>query len=132
MRIVAATAAVFIGGACSLQACFLNPLSSDVVAVPEPSETLPAKFNTSNLNGSVVDLDTLQPLKHPYVSITDVFGRTLELYADDAGIFRFENVPPGTATITISAPGYLKSVTALDIEPMTEIEHRFPLRSETQ
>ena len=106
-----------------------------MVARPEPSstsQTPPAQPPYTNLNGLVVDLDTLQPVKQANVSITDVFGRSLEVPATDAGIFRFENVPPGTATIVASAPGYLQSVTALDIGTVPEVYRRFPLRSKAR
>ena len=46
---------------------------------------------------------------------------------DEVGAFRFENVPPGTTSITIQAPGYLKSVTKLGVEPLQELDQRFVL-----
>jgi outer membrane protein OmpA-like peptidoglycan-associated protein len=61
------------------------------------------------------------------VRITDVLARQLELQVDEVGAFRFENVPPGAATITISAPGYLKSVIHLNVEALQELDQRFPL-----
>lgn len=81
----------------------------------------------SNLNGRVTDTTSGDPLGMAKVKITDVLGRELELQVDEVGAFRFENVPPGTALITVSAEGYLKSVTRIDVEPLQELDQRFVL-----
>jgi outer membrane protein OmpA-like peptidoglycan-associated protein len=79
----------------------------------------------SNLNGRVSDLVTGAPVPAASVRITDVLGRELELQVDQVGAFRFENVPPGAAVISIQADGYLKSATRLDVEPLQELDQRF-------
>jgi outer membrane protein OmpA-like peptidoglycan-associated protein len=81
----------------------------------------------SNLNGGAVDATTGLPVPQAKVRIVDVLGRALELHVDDAGAFRFENVPPGTATLTVQAPGYLKSVTQIKVEALKDLERRFGL-----
>jgi outer membrane protein OmpA-like peptidoglycan-associated protein len=81
----------------------------------------------SNLNGRVNDLTTGEAVGNASVRITDVLGRELELSVDQVGAFRFENVPPGSAVITIQADGYLKSATRIDVEPLQEIDQRFVL-----
>ncbi len=81
----------------------------------------------SNINGRVHDNNTGEAIGAASVKITDVLGRELELQVDEVGAFRFENVPPGTSLITIQAPGYLKSVTRLDVEPLQELDQRFTL-----
>lgn len=81
----------------------------------------------SNLNGRVNDLTTGEPIGTATVRITDVLGRELELNVDQVGAFRFENVPPGSAVITIEAEGYLKSATRIDVEPLQELDQRFVL-----
>lgn len=81
----------------------------------------------SNLNGRVSDLNTGEPVPAASVRITDVLGRELELHVDTVGAFRFENVPPGAAVITVYAEGYLKSATRLDVEPLQELDQRFVL-----
>jgi outer membrane protein OmpA-like peptidoglycan-associated protein len=79
----------------------------------------------ANLNGSAVDATTGLPVAQAKVRIVDVLGRALDLRVDDAGAFRFENVPPGTATITVQAPGYLKSVTQIKVEALKDLDRRF-------
>jgi outer membrane protein OmpA-like peptidoglycan-associated protein len=79
----------------------------------------------SNLNGRVSDLTTGAPVPAASVRITDVLGRELELQVDQVGAFRFENVPPGAAVITVRADGYLKSATRIDVEPLQELDQRF-------
>jgi outer membrane protein OmpA-like peptidoglycan-associated protein len=81
----------------------------------------------SNINGRVTDNATGEAIGNATVRITDVLGRELELQVDEVGAFRFENVPPGAATITLMAPGYLKSATRLGIEPLQELDQRFVL-----
>jgi len=88
---------------------------------------LEATPKVSNLNGRVNDLTSGEPIGTASVRITDVLGRELELNVDQVGAFRFENVPPGAAVITIEADGYLKSATRLDVEPLQEIDQRFVL-----
>lgn len=85
---------------------------------------------TGDLNGWVVDVDTSRPLEHAYVMIIDRKGRILRLHANDAGRFRFENILPGKATITASAPGYLQAVTEIEIQPLAELRASFPLRTQ--
>jgi outer membrane protein OmpA-like peptidoglycan-associated protein len=81
----------------------------------------------ANLDGVAVDATTGLPVAQAKVRIVDVLGRALELRVDDAGAFRFENVPPGTATLTVQAPGYLRSVTEVKVEALRDLERRFGL-----
>jgi outer membrane protein OmpA-like peptidoglycan-associated protein len=81
----------------------------------------------SNINGRVSDLTTGEPIGAASVRITDVLGRELELQVDQVGAFRFENVPPGTAIISVQGEGYLTSVTRMDVEPLQELDQRFVL-----
>src|SRR6185436_177478 len=81
----------------------------------------------SNINGRVTDNATGEAIGIASVRITDVLGRELELQVDEVGAFRFENVPPGSATISVQAPGYLRSVTRIGVEPLQELDQRFTL-----
>jgi outer membrane protein OmpA-like peptidoglycan-associated protein len=101
-------------------------------AEPPPGVTsvtceLEATPKVSNLNGRVSDLTSGEPISSASVRITDVLGRELELNVDQVGAFRFENVPPGSAVITIESDGYLKSATRIDVEPLQELDQRFVL-----
>jgi len=88
---------------------------------------LEATPKVSNLNGRVNDLISGEPIGTASVRITDVLGRELELNVDQVGAFRFENVPPGSAVITVHADGYLTSATRIDVEPLQELDQRFVL-----
>lgn len=106
--------------------------SNPTVAEPLPGVTpitceLEPTPKVSNINGRVQDSGTGEAIGTASVRITDVLGRELELQADEVGAFRFENVPPGASLITVQAPGYLKSVTRLDVEPLQELEQRITL-----
>ncbi|MBX3182466.1 MAG: OmpA family protein [Polyangiaceae bacterium] len=61
------------------------------------------------------------------VKITDPLGRELELSADASGAFRFENVVPGTAKITVTAPDYFVSVTEWDVQAQQDVQARISL-----
>jgi outer membrane protein OmpA-like peptidoglycan-associated protein len=74
-----------------------------------------------NVVGSVVDGASNQPVAGAKVKITDKLGRELELTADAAGAFRFENVPPGAVKLTVDAPNYMTSVAELEVEPQKDM-----------
>jgi outer membrane protein OmpA-like peptidoglycan-associated protein len=106
------------------------PVSPAAQAPPEVSSVtceLEPVPKVSNLNGRVSDLTSGSPVANASVRITDVLGRELELQVDRVGAFRFENVPPGAAVITVQADGYLKSATRIDVEPLQELDQRFVL-----
>jgi outer membrane protein OmpA-like peptidoglycan-associated protein len=89
--------------------------------------TLEPLPKVSNLDGRVTDSATGEAIGSATVRITDVLGRGLELQVDEVGAFRFLNIPPGTANITVQADGYLRSVTRMEVEPLQELEARFVL-----
>jgi len=80
-----------------------------------------------NVAGSVVDAATQTPVAGARVVITDRLNRSLELTSDQAGAFRFENVPPGVVKITVDAPGYLPSVNEFTIKAREDIPARIML-----
>jgi outer membrane protein OmpA-like peptidoglycan-associated protein len=91
----------------------------NVTSVTCELEALP---KVGNILGTLIDADTHQPVPAALVKITDKLNRELELSADSAGAFRFENVPPGTAKIMVTAPGYLVSVTELEVQPQQDLK----------
>jgi outer membrane protein OmpA-like peptidoglycan-associated protein len=95
-----------------------------IVTVQCVLESLP---KVGNVIGAVVDADKNVPVAQAKVKITDRMNRELELTADAAGAFRFENVPPGPVRITVEAPGYLTSVTELEIQPREDVKARIAL-----
>ena len=82
-------------------------------------EALP---KVGNIVGGLVDGETNQPVSTASVKITDKLNRELELSADASGAFRFENVPPGAAKITVTANGYFTSVTELEVKPQEDLK----------
>jgi outer membrane protein OmpA-like peptidoglycan-associated protein len=68
-----------------------------------------------------VDAVNGSPVGNAKIRITDKLGRSLTLNTDASGPFRFENVPPGTVKLSVEAPGYLTSVTAIDVEPRADV-----------
>jgi outer membrane protein OmpA-like peptidoglycan-associated protein len=87
-------------------------------------EALP---KVGNVNGTLRDAEANSPVGGAAVKITDKLNRSLSLTSDGAGTFRFENVPPGTVTITAEAPGYLRSVTEIDVEPRRDVSAQISL-----
>ncbi|MCL4749369.1 MAG: OmpA family protein [Myxococcales bacterium] len=82
-------------------------------------EALPSVVTNS---GGVVAGANNHPGAPARVKITDTFTRALELAADASGAFRFENVPPGPAKITVTANGYFTSVTELEVKPQEDLK----------
>ncbi|MCC6216206.1 MAG: OmpA family protein [Polyangiaceae bacterium] len=81
-------------------------------------EALP---RVGNVVGGLLDGETNGPVRGGKVKITDKLNRELELDADEYGAFRFERVPPGPVKITVTAPGYLTSVTEIDVRAREDV-----------
>lgn len=96
------------------------------IAVPVQCE-LEALPKVGNVLGALLDQETGRPVGGAKVTITDRLNRSLELYADAAGAFRFENVPPGIVKITVEAPGYFTSTNEFTIRPREETPARISL-----
>ena len=82
-------------------------------------ESLP---KVGNVVGTLVNAESGASVASASVKITDKLNRELELQADQTGAFRFENVPPGPVKITVTADGYLPSVTELEVEPRQDVK----------
>ncbi|MCB9576923.1 MAG: OmpA family protein [Polyangiaceae bacterium] len=90
-----------------------------IVTIQCELEALP---KVGNIQGSLMDAASNQPVGNAKVKITDKLNRELELSADASGTFRFENVPPGAAKISVDAPGYFGSVTELEVKPREDLK----------
>jgi len=77
--------------------------------------------------GALIRAEDGMPVSGAVIKITDPLGRELELGADESGSFRFENVPPGTVRLTVSADGYLGSVTEHDLAAREDLTARISL-----
>lgn len=75
---------------------------------------LKAKPKVGNIDGVVLN-DDGSPVAEAKVTVTDKLGRSLSLQVDEAGAFRFENVPPGETIVRISAPGHLTTTRKIDV-----------------
>src|SRR5690606_35871129 len=80
-----------------------------------------------NVIGTAANIETGAPIPNAKVKITDKLGRELELTADGAGAFRFENVPQGTVKIRAEADGYLPNVVEIDVEAREDLRTRINL-----
>lgn len=87
-------------------------------------EALP---KVGNVIGSVTDAAAGDPVAGAKVTIQDKLKRELNIEADDAGSFRFENVPAGVVRLTTTAPGYLTSVTEYTVEGRKDIQAEIKL-----
>lgn len=74
------------------------------------------------IQGALIDGESSHPVPAARITVRDSRGRELELQTDDAGNFRFENVPVGTVHLSIDANGYLP--TAIDMEVKQKGEQR--------
>ncbi|MEB2323113.1 MAG: OmpA family protein, partial [Sorangiineae bacterium] len=93
--------------------------SPTVTTIQCQLEALP---KVGNVVGQVVDSEGGAPVGNAKIKIADKLGRELELQADASGAFRFENVPPGQVTLTVTADGYLLSVTQLEVRAREDMK----------
>lgn len=82
---------------------------------------LKALPKVGNVVGTALDAESGEPVPGARVKIQDKLGRELELTADSVGSFRFENVPPGTVTLFVEAPDYLRSVVQVDVAARQDV-----------
>jgi outer membrane protein OmpA-like peptidoglycan-associated protein len=89
---------------------------------PQPNLTrvvchVKAKPKMGNIEGAALAATAGTPIADAKVTVTDKLGRSLSLQADQAGAFRFENVPPGEARVQLVAPGYLTTSKWVSVPP---------------
>jgi outer membrane protein OmpA-like peptidoglycan-associated protein len=101
-----------------------KPGSCDVTVSPGkpvnvdcPLEALP---RVGTVVGRVRDADSNEPLGSVQVVLADPQHKELRLTTDASGGFRFENVAPGTAELSVIAEGYLALVSPADVKPRQE------------
>jgi outer membrane protein OmpA-like peptidoglycan-associated protein len=93
------------------------PLRCELEALPQ----------LGNVAGSLVDTENQQPVGGARVKIRDGRGRELDLAADAAGAFRFQNVPPGRITIIVEAQGYFASTSEFVVKALEDTQARILL-----
>jgi OmpA-OmpF porin, OOP family len=77
---------------------------------------LSALPRVGNIVGKVKDLDTGNFVSGAAIKVVDVARKELSGSTDAQGTFRFEQVTPGEASITVDADGYLVSSERLDVK----------------
>jgi outer membrane protein OmpA-like peptidoglycan-associated protein len=99
-----------------------HPGSCDVTVPKEggalnidcPLEAMP---RAGTVDGHVRDADTNQPIPGIQVVVADSQRKELRISTDPSGGFKFDNVSPGTAQISVQAEGYLVLVLPTDVRP---------------
>jgi len=76
----------------------------------------------ANVTGLLVDSASGGAVPDATVTITDKLNRSLKLDVDAQGSFQFRNVPFGSARLTASAPGYMTTITPINIETRDELK----------
>ncbi len=80
-------------------------------------EALP---KVGNVVGHVRDAASQAAVPNASIQLTDASGKDLRLTSDSDGAFKFENVAPGDASITVDAPNYLAMVDKVNVKPRTD------------
>lgn len=103
-----------IGGSGAAPLAGNNPTAT--IGAPQlRCELVPAP-RVGNIEGTVVDAKTNQPIATAKVKIFDRLNRALELQTDARGAFRFERVPEGPARLLVGAENYLSTTGEWRIE----------------
>lgn len=97
-----------------------------VVQVTCELEALP---RVGDIFGFLADGETGAPVSGARIRIVDKLGRALDLQGDETGEFRFKQVPPGRATLTVDAPGHFTSVTEVNVVAREEQRVRISLNA---
>jgi outer membrane protein OmpA-like peptidoglycan-associated protein len=82
-----------------------------------PIEALP-KMGT--VTGHIKDADTGAPIAGASVKLVDVQGKENAAGTDGTGGYKLDQIPPGTATITVDAADYLATSQQLDVKPRSD------------
>ncbi|MGD0529026.1 MAG: carboxypeptidase regulatory-like domain-containing protein, partial [Polyangiaceae bacterium] len=93
------------------------PKEGGAITVDCALETMP---RTGIVNGHVRDADTSQPVAGVQVIVQDSQKKESRLTTDPSGGFKFDNVAPGTAMISVTAEGYLAMVMPGDVRARAE------------
>jgi hypothetical protein len=70
----------------------------------------PPPVGTATLQGTITCAETGMPIPYAKVAIN-----TVECSADENGDYRIDEIPLGTRTLTVSAPGYQTKTVSLDL-----------------
>ncbi len=73
------------------------------------------------LVGHVRDGETMAPVPNATVKLKDAQGKDYQVTADSQGSYRFEAIPPGTATLSVDADEYMSFVAPADVKVRQEI-----------
>jgi outer membrane protein OmpA-like peptidoglycan-associated protein len=98
-----------------------KPGSCDVT-VPKEGGSIPVDCALEALprmgivDGHARDADTSQPIAGVQIILQDSAHKELRLTTDGSGGFKFDGVTPGTATLSVTADGYLVVVTPADVK----------------
>ena len=107
----------------------INPNAPVVFDVQCELEALP---KVGNVVGSVLDGESKAPVANARIRIKDKLGRELELATDGAGAFRFENVVPGRASVTVEADGYMAGAQEFEVRALNDVDARLQLNKRPQ
>ncbi len=72
------------------------------------------------IQGTLVDAEASSAVPAARITVRDSRGREVEVQTDDAGNFRFENVPVGVVHLSVDANGYLPSATDVEVKQKGE------------
>jgi outer membrane protein OmpA-like peptidoglycan-associated protein len=72
------------------------------------------------IQGTLVDAEASSAVPAARITVRDSRGREVEVQTDDAGNFRFENVPAGIVHLSVDANGYLPSATDVEVKQKGE------------
>lgn len=101
-------------------AATLGPQSGAQGAIVQLDCPVVALPRVGTIAGHVKDAETQAIVRGAVIKLVDAQRKPLSGTADDGGAFRFIDVAPGTATVTVEADGYLSYVAPTDVRPLQD------------
>jgi OmpA-OmpF porin, OOP family len=105
--------------------CEANAVAVGELRIDCPLEALP---RVGTVTGHVRDSDSSAPVASVPVVLTEPGRRPMQINTDGGGAFKFDGVPPGTATLTIQTDAYLVQVSPAEVKVRQETTVEIPLR----
>ncbi len=103
------------------------PPTQPAVAYIETSCALEALPKMGNIAGRITDAEKGTAIANARVTVVDATQKTLQATTNEAGVFQFQDVPPGDGTLRVEADKYLLQTMPIAVRPRETTQATIPL-----